>query len=429
MDEFEKNDGVSLGQLAKVALHRKWVWIVSTVLVFLIGVLGVYFLYNRNEEKYVASFAYDIPSISGGNYVNGTIFDYRDIVSTDNLQRVKDSDKEKFGSIDVEDMEPEIVRYVVNENNMTSINYEVQIEKKYFSSLKQAKAFFTTLINTPYDLTMQYLEASDYTYNLVQMDIANDLEQKIQLLLDQYLYIQNQYSALVSTYSNALVSSSLKIMDYSKSLDLKMTESDLNALINLVQKEGLIDSNNDKYIEGLRIEMESLLREKTINEAKITALKAQIDELMQDAQSMGISNLNLDAYNQQVAALILRNQDIDIEVGVIRAKVKNAENSAGLSDEYKTNLKKVNDQMAYYKNILLQSTQEYAMVEKTVISKYSLIYFDDPIDIIDETGGFNLILAGVVFLVAGFVLGAGINLIIDRKDLKVTKEEEKSQEK
>ena len=145
MDEFEKNDGVSLGQLAKVALHRKWVWIVSTVLVFLIGVLGVYFLYNRNEEKYVASFAYDIPSISGGNYVNGTIFDYRDIVSTDNLQRVKDSDKEKFGSIDVEDMEPEIVRYVVNENNMTSINYEVQIEKKYFSSLKQASQTFSII--------------------------------------------------------------------------------------------------------------------------------------------------------------------------------------------------------------------------------------------------------------------------------------------
>ncbi len=424
MEEYENEEGLSLLQLIKVALKRKWVWIVSTLAFLLIGTLGVHFIYNRQSEEYNASFYYDIPSLERGTYLNGAKFDYREIFSEDNLKRIQDENQEDFASIDIKNLADEVklVRNSeVNNQNEITYSYNLSVPKKYFVSFNQGRDFIEKMIYTPYDLTLKYAEEMDYSATLNLLDQIKDFDSQVEILNNQLLILEEAYLHLENDYSNVLVESSLRINDYAKILNLRISEDEIKALLSMIRKDGIINPNDSEYVSKLELQKEALTQEKAANDEQIKSLNAAIDDQLQKAQANGLTEVNLDAYYQKIAELTSKNAEIDVELTIIDSKLAHENDE---TQDYKNKVAKVTQMIASYRSILSDETKQFENVQKVVATNFSLVYVNNETDIIDEDGGMNIILAMVIFALLGFVIGACINLVLDRKMLSPAKNKE-----
>ena len=100
MDYYE-DEGVSLGQIFKVIFNRKILLLIVSLSVAVVFFVSFYLIYNPSVRNYEVGFIYEAPSLSQGKYIDGSVFSYSDVVSLNNLEKVKASN-EKYKDIDIE---------------------------------------------------------------------------------------------------------------------------------------------------------------------------------------------------------------------------------------------------------------------------------------------------------------------------------------
>ena len=122
--------------------------------------------------------------------------------------------------------------------------------------------------------------------------------------------------------------------------------------------------------------------------------------------SSAMQSLDIDAYNQKIANLIIENVDLAQRIEEIEIKITNATNATPLFIS----------KMETVKNNLNTATDKYIEVEKYLINEYSKISFKNARILEEESGG-SLIKYALFSLIAGFILGCAVNLIVDRKYL------------
>ena len=424
MEEYEE-EGISLGQIFKVIFRRWKLLLFITGIIFVVGLLGSQLIYNKLKSNYQTTIVYNAIGVNDGTYADGSLFNYRDLVNLETLEKVKAS-KEEYNNIDVKSMyEKEnisISKNIVQDETKTStsINFSLSARAKYFSSANQAKNFFSDLLNVPVNKTISIPVEANHTVNLDSYVRSNNYDEQIAYLKAQFDYLNSHYDNLISKYgdedSNISATDNLKISEYKLELNSYFETHKFSELENiLTSKKYVKDFSNNRA--KLEIRRDALLENIECNQLIIDNLYKQIKRLCgMDEDSTDPVDLRTvpssEVYSPlttQIANLVVSITTMQNEVNKINDQIAQSGGNAAEIEAFEKNL---ND---YYEK-LVSETEIYKNVSKSVVQNNTS--FNYVSKSITSTGGLSLIISIVLFLVGGFVVAAIVNLILDRKYLK-----------
>lgn len=413
--EEKYEDGIDLLTLIKVAFGRKLLLAIITVVITVIGILGIQFLYSKPNEKYLSSFEYSLPGINEGRYIDGSNFNYRTLISLNNLVNVKDSNSE-FNSINVEDMynynDIQITYTYLDSDNQPLADpyYTINVKKSYFSSAKQAANFISEIANYPIEKTLEIVKNTTYDYNLKSYNSALTYEGQIQYLESQIELLNDKYLTLITDYGDLYIDEE-QISQKQAKLTLYFVNNPLSLLSNELEINGYV-KNYDITLPQLETQKEYLIDEKERNLDLITDYQIKIDDILSKATGI----VDISNYTAEVAKLTNRNAEIDKELKIIENKISSSSTSTP---------KGFIDDLTAAKQALVDFTNDYVKLEQQVYSEYNQVFFMNKA-VVEVSGGISIIISFALSAVVGLIAGCVVNLIVDRKKLseKPNKNEE-----
>lgn len=417
MDE-KYEEGIDLLTLIKVAFGRKILLAIITVVITIVGTLGIHFLYSKPNVKYVSSFEYSLPGINEGRYIDGSNFNYRTLISLDNLKKVKETDS-SFSNIDVvnmyskNDIEISYVYQDDEKNTLSDPYYTITISEKYFTDINQAAAFIEELANYPIVKTLDIVKNTKYDYNLTSYASALTYEGQIEYLNSQIQLLNDKYLSLITDYGDLYIENE-QISERQAKLALYFVNKPLSLLSNELEINGYV-KNYGITLPQLKTQKEYLLEERARNVKLIDTYELKIDEIL--ASSTGI--IDISNYTAEVARLTNRNSEIDKELVILDKKITAAEAATPTPQDFI-------DELNAAKAALVGFTDEYVELEQQVYSEYNQVFFMNKA-IVEADGGISIIISAALSLIVGLMCGCVVNLIVDRKKLSA-KPEKKEEE-
>lgn len=433
-DYEEKDDGISIGQFLSVLFGRKVLLAIITVVIFIFGTLCFKLFFSDLGVYYQARFEYSIQGIENSTYIDGSQFNYRELISYENLMAIKNSDA-KFKTVDVEGLCDDNAIYISYEieyrqtengytDEIVDQYYKLTTMKKYFASKEQAREFVSAIANQPIEITEELVNKTDYTANLQNYENSIAYENKITYLQNQLGLLNQKYQSLIDFYGDVQYEGK-KLSNILSLVNIYYENNSLDSLYQEAIQNGYV--NGDTQKAQLETEKATLLDEKKLNTNTIAALTAERQSLIDSVSNMssGLQNLDLSVYNQKIAELTIRNAEIDYQIEVINRKLGIIqEDGAETPNEIASveSLTKFIDKLDASKAKMEEFTEQYTTIERQVITEYSKIYHRAN-SVILEAGGTSIVIVAAGCLVGGLVIGCVTNLCLDYKKLKPKKEE------
>lgn len=409
---------ISLTNIVKVFFHRYVLLGCITGAILLVGTLGLTYI-GKSQETYVSSFKYNIPSIQNDKYLDGSNFDFQLVLSKSNIEEVIESNPE-YSNIKKKTLlssklnEIKYVReYSETTKELVNDYYILTLPKGVFSSKEQAESFVTDLLSYPIKESINSLNNLNYKLNLENYSSAKKYEDQISYLNNQNNFLISQFNSLINLYGDVSYESK-SLSSYCndvKRLDCSLLLSDLS---NELKQNGYL-MNVEQEKKSLELEKKEIQKNIQYNEQKIDELKEMIKYLLDNSSS--VQSLDIDAYNQKIADLIIENINLTERIEEIDIKITTATNAP-------TSF--INDMEEIYQN-LTTATDKYHEVEKYLINNHSKISYKNQRVLYEENDS-SLIKNALMSLVVGFVVGCVVNLIVDRKYLFEEYPEKKKKE-
>lgn len=437
MEDNKIEEGVSLGEIFGWIWAKKIIGLIVTVVLFILVVVGVKYVYNPGATTYSVKFSYEnIPYLANGKYVDGSSFNYRDIINRDTVNKVVE-ENEEFKSVNLDVLFgtnkfniSEVITYAKEGDPTSSIlDRYLMIEAPYkaFNNEDEAVNFLTKLIMNPVEKDKELVNKLSYDANFELMQSSTSYSLELSSLTNQVNLILSGYDSLISQYGDTVVYlNNEQIVDYTTGgvqyklsqlktrLNNKLTECGFYSLSNELSSQGYI-KNPDAERVVLENKIISLEEENKNLGIRIEALQTQLDNILQASSSSQI--IVTDAIKDLVNEITsLTNQKVNnqIEITACKKKIETI-NSSDLtaSNAFGERLKSIEE-------MLKKETSTYTSVAKYIyLRDANVVYLNS--NIIDTNGGFSTSLV----LVAGAFVGLFVGVVVAGVTgyLKVKKEE------
>jgi hypothetical protein len=446
MEDIKQDDGITLGQLFKVIFGRWKLFLAVFIATALVVIMAITFAYNKNKKVYTASFDLTLTNVNEGKYIDGSTFDYRDLVTIDTLNDVKNSN-ESFSNISVESLvdkggisiSKEEILDTKDNTSVKNIKYSITAQQKYFKSSTQAREFINAIASVPVKRTIVMLDFMNYSSNIDAFNKAQLYDDQVKLLSAQYDLILENYETLTKTYGDVkLHGEEFKNRTISNELT-SVTVAFNNQPISTLQ----IEIDNNGFVKNyesnsiiLRNQLDDLYNTYSNNEKTIEKLQGIEEGLV----SKGTNGQSYDfaSFNETITELSVSNSKIIDDMRKILRKLAIQTEAATLEAEY-TNLlgddklfktediykklpteedkvkfeAKINTQ---YRDKLVEFTNNFKKVQKDVVSNYSKVNYDKS-SVITYNGGLSTAKTVIAALALGFIVACLVNLIVDGKHL------------
>ena len=404
---MEKEEGVTLGRVFKVAFHRWKLLLIITLVVGVAGTLAIVFGLNKYRGNYSIAFGYSTPDLAEEKYADGSTFYYKQLITYENLNSVKESD-EKYSGIDIESLtsngDISISKESTSNNNTATNIYTIKIGYKYCSNYQLAKDFLMDVANTPLKKDRTIVESSGFNSSLKMYDTANTFEQQVSYLANQATDLKNSYE-LILKGNNISRDIQSEIQTYVAQLNILVPEDFIKELNTIIDKNGFVKDYDVQEIKNLASQKDALNEEKALNTNKINALNDEITVLQ--AQGASISVLS-----EEIVSLTLRNADIDYTIAGIDKRLANKGKDPSTIEGYSDFV----ENLAFYRSELEKSVTSYKSILNIFYIENASVAYDDS-NIIKLNGTINTAIAIIISAVVGVVIGGVVNLIVDRKKL------------
>ncbi len=446
LDKQEFN--LTFRDVLSAIFSKKIIFIAVLAVITLIGSLCLNYAYDKEQQIYTTRFNLNAYDLEDGIYIDGSKFDYREIISLANLNKAKASD-EKFEGIDTE----KIVQSgsisitlntiydqdVMNTEKKTVVReqyYEIKINRSVIGNEKLAREFVDTLVNIPIKENAQKNEEADYNSNLVSYDASNRYDAQIEHLLAQLDMINTGYETLIENYGN-VVSNGTNLTGYSKKAQTYFNEYAFANLQGELNQYGYIKD----YEQNGRIYYIAIINDidqYKVGKLKLDQLVAQRDEVLNKYAQMGgtIENTGLDTIYVQIADLSTALEDYKQNIRINLRRLASKYEKTALETEFaealtildmpdatkiyadieKGNEAEFKANLALFREKLGEFTEEYKNVSKDVVSTYSTVYYKDS-SVIVVSGGLGPVKDFIISLVLGFVIACVVGLILGREKL------------
>ncbi len=440
---------LTLGDILRAVFCKKILMLIIVAVITLVGTLSIVYGVDKSRQIYTARFNINAIDLEdSGTYIDGSNFDYRNIISLANLNKVKESD-EKFKGINTEGIVASgaisITQKTFYDEDILEAEkkavikeqyYEITLTKGSISNASLAKEFIESLVDICITDSVAKVEALDYTSNLFSYDTSNKYDAQIEYLQNQYDFITEGYEDLISNYGNVL-SNDINLTSYNKKVQKYFEENAFSSLKNELNQYGYIkdyDQTGRTYSTAVNSGVDSY----KVGKLKLDQLIAQRDEILNKYSSMGgsIENTGLDTIYVQIADLSTQLEDTKQNIRINLRRLANNYAQGQLETEFAEALSIVGladattiyaeiargDKAAFEVNLaefraqLAEFTNEYKVVIKNVVSTCSEIYYKDA-SVIVVSGGLGKTKALLISFVAGLFIACVVNLILGREML------------
>ena len=231
----KEEEGISLLELLKVMLGRKLVLLITTVLTAIIGTILILFVYNKQTQNYSATFSYSDSILMSGNYVDGSSFNYKSLITENNLKEIKNSSS-AFKSINIDKLiDNDGISISVNNTDTTNelLNektYTIFLRGKFFKSTSQAKKFVNAVAETATNTNAQIVSNLTSDSNLTSYANSNKFEIKVQYLIEQLDMLDEKYETMIENYGDLVLSSGKTVSAIQNELDTYFKNHKLSSL-------------------------------------------------------------------------------------------------------------------------------------------------------------------------------------------------------
>lgn len=418
MDKNKSEDeGMSLIELIHIIFRRKWILLGVTLGIFILSILFSSLVLNRNKEYYSVTFSLEYPESSNYKYPDGTSFNYRKIISYDNLVLAKESNQ-KYKNIDVDSLfetnsiQIAEVTQTVNGNTIPSGEYTLAAKAKYFNSRDVAKEFLRNLTNVPIVKVNEIIANMDYDSNLSNYSNSTVYDSQINYLVAQRDFIINGYNNLINYFSSGLMVTSIKddnnktktLKEYLSDVEIYFDNNKIDSLKSELDANGYVKDSS--YLETIVLRRDLLIKEKEENVKKIEALTLQLKNLVNDVYSGSSLNPSYESFNTQIAELTTTNVELDSQIELLN-KYINESGNVSASDKQEFEAKLDN----YYKDLVEFTNTYRSVVQSTYKENSNVDYHYNSVVILE--GSVKTLYVAILGLVGGFVVASVIILIMD----------------
>lgn len=408
MENEEK--GVTLGRVFKVAFTNWKLFTPVAVCTAVACFLGINFGLNTFRGSYSSTFSYSSADLANEKYADGSDFSYLNLVSYDNLNKVKESDT-KYASINIDKIVDNNAIGITKDSE--SETYTVTLSYKSLKDQSLAKSFIKDIAESALKKDADIVNNGTYDTSLKQYVTADTFEKKVSYLDTQSSFLRTEYKRLTNTSEEtdtqkksvelpATVTN--KITSNLHELDLVAPTTFTTAMNSRIANYGLNTDYSDEAVDKVVSKGTDLTNEKDANQSLIDSYTATISAM---GNSGAIAELS-----QKVETLLLRNEAIKLEL----LKITKIEDNRGKTPENVTgHTDFVNDLTAAY-NGLNDATTGYRNVLKAAYIDNATVNFEKT-SVVELKGTVNVFINVALSLVVGVVIGGVVNLIVDRKKL------------
>ena len=462
-DNNKKKNGFTLAKYGHyISLYRYWI-VAITLIVAIIGYLFAFIYYNPKAKVLTSTFTLDIPVKEAEKdtssdkklvYYDGTLFNYNDILSVQNLKHVIDntkvnseSDEKKYANIFIDKLSEMgttalKIEPAYNDNKEAiPMTYKITAKVKYIGGKDSiAKSFIEDVVK--YSTEIAYQKSENYK---IDSYLTSDLLSKNYLIIskffkDEYDTIDNAYANLIKSYSaSATTSDMTETLSQRKNrfeqqfIDLKSislsSEANNKVFYNVSIPED--DASIDALVSELKKKTATLEEEKTNLTDKKNKYQSYVDSLPGQLQNLpsyaedwykqlDIINTNLESVNKEIE-LIGYNKDTASAVpgkliDILNNEVKNKTEKGLLwkkeNAEFKSRIQNIYNSLYDYEN-KANSDIHYAC------KNLSKGYVFNEVGNGTVTGDINEWIVTIAFLILGFILSSiifyGIGVHRDNK--------------
>lgn len=253
MENVEK--GLSLQELFNIVIKRKFIAIITTLSIIIVLLLFTLLIYNPKNAKYKFEYEYSFYGLYDGKYPDGSIYDYRVLLTLDVLNDVKSS-SEKYKNIDVDKIVNEGgigISETYQASDVTIIEtggklegvyinyYQFEIKAKYFDSKDIAKSFISDLTYYPIKKAFDIADSLSYDQYVVQANNASSYETQLEMLDKQAKVIIDGYNETIEDFGNIIIDNK-SLSDLKAEFELYLIDNSIDSL--------KADLENNHYIKG-----------------------------------------------------------------------------------------------------------------------------------------------------------------------------------
>lgn len=402
----ELEDGISIAELFAIVWKRKIFIAIITFASMVVLTLAVMLVVNPGRTTYQTTFELDYFNLSENKYPSGKIFDYRDIVSDENvLSVIKTNDN--FKNIDVENFGNDTLNIVeitptkTTDEVVTLKEYTITIKANLFDNKEDASEFISKLIELEYNKVITDFNSIVHDVSLESALSSETFELELSLLNTQRSYINSQYNTLIETYGDQSVNG-IKLSKYQSDISSYFT---INSIANLTTK--LTYSNfvkdAEKNLFSLELKKNSLDVQIDENTTKLTALISQRAELLSEANGGYFPEIA--AYNTQIVNLTTENVELKIELSNVESKIEACISGLTTSgkkeyDQFVVEIETISNQLDIF-------TKELTFVSQELFNEFTLARIPSR-DIVSSAGSISIVLAALV----GAVMGGGVSCVV-----------------
>lgn len=403
---MEQEKSITFGKFLRVAFGSWKRLLIITAAFTAVGSLGLIFGFNKLSGKYVSTFSYNRSDLNQGMFADGSDFFYSDIFSRANFDRVV-ANNEDLKGINLDKMfDSNDVNYSRKIEDDISY-YTLSIPSKYFSGQSQAKLFFKEVSDYPIDKENSLLDKSNFESSLRDFDSATTFESEINFLKSHADSLLNSYDVVLDNEKIEIGASARAAAEAGKAEIVNIVGQDDSLLVTLthtISANGFVKDYNSPEAKSFAATKASLQAEYDSNQAKIQAFKDEI-------ATMGSTTVVLNSIDEALSELIQRNAEIKEEIDAIALKIAKQSDT---SEEYLAAKAAFADRLVSIRNDLSNSTSTYISFLQIMYGKTDSASFNES-SIVINGGVVSIPVAIVVSLLSGVVVGAVVNLIVDRK--------------
>lgn len=400
----EERSAITIGKIFKVAFG-KWKLLVPVTVVLTVAFsLAIILGYNPYKGYYTSDFTYSSPDLSAEQYADGSKMNYGDLISYDNLTKVKESN-EKYASIDVDKL-LDTSAISIKKIDKDSNEYRLTLSYSKMKDYSLAKSFLCDIAKSAISQDQTVVETGNFDSSLILFDNADSFEKQILYLESQAKNLINIYKTMENDKNIVLPKNVLESVGTNRQkIENVFTDNFSKELNYIVLSNGYVKDYNSDDAKFLDNKVISLEQEKVLNNAKIDDLKQRIKELV----DVGAPVNNL---NEEVVKLSFRNSEIDYELDGIQKKLDNKGKDPSTIPGYNdfvTNL-------LSYRNILAGDVTLYRQLLNDAYIKNSSVNYSTA-SAVQLNGTISTVVAIGVSFVTALVIAGIVDLIVDRKKL------------
>ncbi len=393
-----RGEGTTLGDIFRVIFSQKWLALILAAVLTAVCVVGLYFGYNKSKKHYSVSFELELAGSENSEqqvhkYPDGNTFNYRNIISYDNMQNVKNGDS-SFAGVNINGLAENgcisITRSItqLTENSYETV-YTISAKADKFPDGVVARNFLTALAAMP----DRYLATMDIDYNvyLTTSENAVDYRTEIGDLLKQANYLSEQYDKLIKTYGDVIVNDGKTLTSYKQKIASYVDDGKVLSNLLTVAEDGLYlksESLKEKY----RFDLTQL-------ELDLTKAENTLQNLLHSDDTSGSAS----------NALVIKEQsdlveDLKRDKTLYQNYIDRGITGAAIPESFLTSLDEAHKTVTAY-------TEEFKQVTGTVYSKSSSVIFTSA-NVISTSGGMGLTMIVILSLAFGIIVSFIVSYIV-----------------